>query len=533
MNQNFQNEIDILVATLKAGVSVGGDCCLSSDGKSFIRLKSRVNDLKKDIFFDVLGHCPFVSTPYEEVDVKTTPKAITVDTNALFYLIQREHGFSCKHFRWASKGEPCSTATIANVMRIALEPFGFSQTEINNKAKAFQNYVQAEQDKKDRENSDDLFKVLTYEDVDENKVIEFLYKPWFLMGCLNSLQAPSGVGKSVLMYAIGAKFSRGLDILGTPCSQKSGNVMFITLEDSQEEIKQSFMGAGGDPARLRRLTPEAIGILRFSDYEIIKRIVTENDIKLLVFDPIQDYLDGDINKTKDVVTQLEYLRRVASETNCCILLIRHENKLTKENASTRGMGSGAIRSMVRSQVVVTENPNNPDELIAYHEKHNNTKRGNAIFYTIDSNGEDKKGFAKFLRQEHYTERDLIKAQALAEGLRIDDTISNEPMIQIAQMLLRENPNGVMLTHADYKEIYRRQFKRELTESIGKTANRIGAKATSQVGIDIESIRTQGLGLPYMLNGESHNNLSRHDSRITFKPLKQTSDDYSEQLTMDE
>ena len=304
--------------------------------------------------------------------------------------------------------------------------------------------------------------VTGYDDV-EVKPIDFLFFPWFPRGYLTEVQGDSGSSKSTFMYAVGARVTTGSDLLGVPCEDK-GNVMFITSEDDPGDIKVSFLDAGGDISKLRRIgNPEQIASLNLSQNGATKldKVIKDNNIKLLVLDPIQQFLIGDMNKASETRPQMARLARIAAENHICIVFIAHTGKDTSKAALHRGIGSVDIGASTRSILQVVTDPESDIYKIVFTVKSNlaalqDVQR--AIQYQVRDHGAGFdpethervhfRGHADFVEiKPQYNERLYLKAMRKAEEAKEageDLTYDNDPLVLTARKLIAKNPQGLFI-----------------------------------------------------------------------------------------
>ena len=307
-----------------------------------------------------------------------------------------------------------------------------------------------------------------YDDV-EVKPTDFLFFPWFPRGKLVSLQGDSGSSKSTFMYAVGALVSTGSDLLGVPC-EDPGNVMFITIEDDPGDIKTAFLDSGGDLSKLKRIiNREDITRLNLfpAGAQMIDNIIKAENIKLLVLDPIQQFLNGDMNKANDTRPQLARLMNIAAENNICIVFIEHMGKDTSKSAIHRGIGSVDIGASTRSMIQVATDPEDDFFKIAFTVKNNtadfhDTQR--AIRYQVKDhpgsfNQETRQrdrfhGHAEFSAiLPEYNERLYKKAVRKAEEAEEAEEIlqfsyDDDPLVITARELISYNPQGLFIGSDD-------------------------------------------------------------------------------------
>lgn len=303
--------------------------------------------------------------------------------------------------------------------------------------------------------------ITNYDDV-EIKETDYLFFPWIPRGKLTAIQGDSGSSKSTFMYAIGALVSTGADLLGVPCGDP-GNVLFITNEDDASDILTAFRDAGGDTSHLLRIADrEQIAMIDLSPGGAadIKKIIKDNDIKLLVLDPIQAFLSGDMNKANITRPQLARLMDIAAANNCAIAFIEHMGKDTSKAALHRGVGSVDIAAATRSIIQIVTDPEDDYYKIAFTVKNNTADHHDvrkAIRYQVrDHPGsidpETKKhrhfhGHAEFVDiLPDYTERSYKRAQRNAEdsSLKAEIDYETDPLVITVRELIKYNPEGIFI-----------------------------------------------------------------------------------------
>ena len=307
--------------------------------------------------------------------------------------------------------------------------------------------------------TDKMPSVTGFDDVEESET-DYLFYPWFPRGKLVAVQGDSGSSKSTFMYAIGALVSIGADLLGVPC-EDPGNVMFLTIEDDPGDIKTAFVDSGGNIGRLLRVEDrEEIAKLNLSSAGArkIDNIIKEHDIKLLVLDPIQQFLAGDMNKATETRPQLARLMNIASENHICIVFLEHLGKDTSKAALHRGIGSVDIGAATRSIIQIITDPEDEFYKIAFTVKNNTApfqdiRQG--IRYQVKDhpgsfNHETKKrrhfhGHAELTAKlPEYNERLYRKAQRKAEeqekqALQKEIDYQADPLVLTVRELSRYNP----------------------------------------------------------------------------------------------
>lgn len=304
-----------------------------------------------------------------------------------------------------------------------------------------------------------------YDDV-EIKPIDYLFYPWFPRGKLTAVQGDSSSSKSTFMYAVGAKVSTGADLLGVPC-EDPGNVLFVTIEDDASDIKIAFTDAGGSISNLRRITDrEQIARLDLSSEgaAAIDTIIKQENIKLLVLDPLQQFLTGDMNKANETRPQLGRLMNIAAENNICIAFLEHMGKDTSKAALHRGVGSVDIGAATRSIIQIVTDPEDDCYKIAFTVKNNTAdfhETQRAIRYQVkdhpgrnisqDTNKrEHYHGHAEFIGiLPEYNERLYKKAVRKADDTAEEEILltfeyDEDPLVKTIRAIIAENPQRVFI-----------------------------------------------------------------------------------------
>ena len=343
---------------------------------------------------------------------------------------------------------------------------------------------------------------------------EYLYFPWFIRGKLTSLQGDTGAGKSTFLYAVGAAVSKGSDILGVPC-EDPGCVMYITTEDTHSDILTAHMDSGGDPQKIRFISRDLTARLDLSDggIEILDAIIHRHNLKLLVLDPLQAFLRGDMNKANDTRPQLARLAGLAEKHNICISFIQHMGKDSTKAALHRGVGSVDIGAATRSMLQVVVDPKDPDYRIMFTVK-NNAAAPSEVFtglrYRIRSRAETMEGrhhfhghaeFAELLPfyDEKIYHRELRRAEEREEEdakRRVD--YAKDPLIITARQLIAQNPGGMFIGFSE--------FIRRITEVAGYCPYTQDKSAVTGLAHRIRYVREEAVRTDHFQMDISPNNI---------------------------
>lgn len=341
--------------------------------------------------------------------------------------------------------------------------------------------------------------ITDYGDV-EIKETEYLYFPWFPRGKLTAIQGDSSSGKSTFIYAIGASVTTGSPLLGIEC-ENPGNVIFITSEDDESDILTSFQDSGGDPAKLKRLTRQAISELDLSvdGAKSINDIIERYDIKLLVLDPIQAFLCGDMNKANETRPQLARLMDIAEKHGTTIVFIEHMGKDTSRGAIHRGLGSTDIGAATRSLLQVVCDPEDDNSKIVFTVKNNTASKrdvSKAIKYQIadhpGSYDHHKRKRHHFHGHAVFTEiipdygekayKKALKRSEEAEERAVQMSIDYEsdPLVITSRKLIAQNPGGLFISGDD--------LVRKITECCGHCPYECSKSKTNGIYNRISTVR---------------------------------------------
>jgi hypothetical protein len=177
---------------------------------------------------------------------------------------------------------------------------------------------------------------------------------WLPLGGLVLLAGREGVGKSTIAYEVAAKITRGKlrgAFYGTPKS-----VVISATEDAWEQtVVPRLMAADADLDRVMRVDaetpkglPEAIRLP--DDLDALDELIQEEDVALVLLDPLMGTISGalDSHKDHDIRLALEPVARLASTSQVTVLGLIHENKSGAADLVNRVMASRAFAAVARA-----------------------------------------------------------------------------------------------------------------------------------------------------------------------------------------
>ena len=206
--------------------------------------------------------------------------------------------------------------------------------------------------------------------------VRWLWQGRVPLSALSLLGGREGVGKTVAAMTLTADVTRGrLDGIyhGDPRS-----VIIAATEDSWEHtIVPRLMAAGADLERVFRvdvITSESVetALLLPRDLAALERIILDQQIALVILDPLMSRLDArlDTHKDAEVRQALEPVVTLAGRTGTAFIGLIHVNKSASSDALTTLMGSRAFAAVARSVLFVMTDPDDEDQRLLGVAKNN-------------------------------------------------------------------------------------------------------------------------------------------------------------------
>jgi len=168
----------------------------------------------------------------------------------------------------------------------------------------------------------------------------------------------------------------------------AANVLFITAEDDlNDTIAPRLRKAGADVDCVFSCDDKDTQELSFTSPGF-ENMISRCSPKLVIADPIQAFLgrNVDMHRANEIRPIMSYLRCLAKEYNCAILLIEHLNKNIGGKSLYRGLGTVDISSATRSILMVGSNPEDDTDKGIAHIKTNCGQRGDVVGFTISNRG---------------------------------------------------------------------------------------------------------------------------------------------------
>lgn len=238
----------------------------------------------------------------------------------------------------------------------------------------------------------------------EAKPISWLWPNRIIGGGLTIVTGPVGNTKSLFTIDIAARVtlgSRWPD--GTGHATKGSVILFGREDDPGQVIRPRVEAAGADLSRVHLCEGTATGqrddepasMILEHDIAQLRRALDEiPDCRLIVFDPLPDYIKADENNSAEVRAAIMPLTRLAQEKNVAVIAVLHQNKKNDLSAVQRIAGSAAFTQVARCVLSIGDHPEDKEagpakRRVMLVAKANNTERdvGQAYRLVPRSNGQ--------------------------------------------------------------------------------------------------------------------------------------------------
>ena len=275
----------------------------------------------------------------------------------------------------------------------------------------------------------------------EVEQIQWVWYPYIPYGKITVVQGDPGEGKTTFVLALIALLTKGEPLPEEEHGAEPINVIYQTAEDGlADTIKPRLLSVGADCERVL-VIDENEAELTLSD-ERLEQAITTTGAKVIVLDPIQAYLGGDVDmhRANEIRPIMKRLALLAERTGCAVILIGHMNKMGGAKSAYRGLGSIDIRAAVRSVLVVGRVKDEPTMRIVAHDKSNLASEGKSIAFELNPNtGFAWKGYCETTVDELLCGNGSLlsktaQAENLLQELLSDDEVLSSELVNQAKDL---------------------------------------------------------------------------------------------------
>ena len=263
--------------------------------------------------------------------------------------------------------------------------------------------------------------------------VKWLYQPYVPRGKVTLCAAYPGTGKTFLLCYMAACVSTGKNFFNiVPFENKPGKVIYLTAEDGiGDTIKKRLRICGADMKKVFTVNNNKSSLM--FDSPEIEQFIRDVQPDLMIFDPFQSYIGGDIdmnapNKTGE---RVGHVVELADKYDVAIVIICHFNKNGKGDAITRVLGSTDIMGKCRSYIALGNVPGEEDIKFMSHEKSSLEKKGKTILFEIDVDN----GGIVYLGENSLSMDDYT-------AIRSKNRVKSAPALEGAKQFIVNNmPNG--------------------------------------------------------------------------------------------
>lgn len=210
-------------------------------------------------------------------------------------------------------------------------------------------------------------------------------------GAITLLTGREGIGKSTTSYDLISQITQG-KLPGSHYGTPKG-VGIVATEDAWEEvILPRLVAAGTDVARVfqfEAVNPldESIPLSVPADLGNLAAVCAENDVALIVLDPLMSVIPSgiDTHKDRDVRTALDPLAKFCASSGVAVLGLIHVNKSTGTDPLNSVMASRAFTAVARSVLycIVDPEAEQQDRYVFGHVKSNLGPKQPGLKYRIN------------------------------------------------------------------------------------------------------------------------------------------------------
>lgn len=320
---------------------------------------------------------------------------------------------------------------------------------------------------------------------------EWLWTNRVPLGLVTVFSGDAGIGKTLMVLDFAARLSTGVDFVdGSVNDNDPVSTLLLSNEDDPETlIGPRYAVSGGDLNRLHlvegTVNPkgELVSVNLDKDVQVIEKMLLENsDIKLVVVDPLMNYLGKkDGQKAQDVRAVLMPLSRLAQEFNIAVVIIAHNSKIQGvSNALHKIGGSAGIGEVVRMGWMFTANEDKSVTTMSQI-KYNLGKFNGIDFNTI---GEEIPGQPALGEQ--------AKINYLGENkLAADDIVSDNEDFQVKKER-KESRREQMIKDLfkDKERIYVNDFQKDIVAKLASSWDTV-CRIADKMGVYINGKDTVG------------------------------------------
>lgn len=285
----------------------------------------------------------------------------------------------------------------------------------------------------------------------EEKETEWLIPMWIPKGAITLLGGDGGLGKGFIWCNIVASLSNGAPCIlenQTKAQVEPKRTLILSAEDdaSRTIVKRlKACDANLSNIDIVPMSEERFNSINF-DSEILYQILNNKQYDLVIFDPLQSFIDAnaDMSKRNNMRKILQPLLSYTEVTGITALIVMHTNKRTGVSGRGRFADSADIYDIARSALLLGFTQEQGKRYID-HAKSNLGEMQKTILYAIHD------GIAKYCGRSDKKDADFMAMRAKKQDSPVRAEIKNT-VIDV-------------LNRADSKSLDSKTLKESVKESV--------------------------------------------------------------------
>lgn len=249
--------------------------------------------------------------------------------------------------------------------QINMQDDSVEQNEINNKA----------------------YRDLNFESLKEikPKAVTWLWNGFIPLGNLTILAGAPGVGKTTATCKLLACITKGESVFDMPVQQ--GKVIFYSSEDSySESLLHRLASAGADISQIEILNDESFNPAKDIDTflnNIEEKYLNKpnSNLKVIVLDPLHEFVGGDTNRASNVALALRKLSQFAEKHKLSFIGIHHFSKNSQESTLLDRV-TGSVQYVAKARVVLAIDHDDKGNAFLGVVKSNYSRRNRTLRFEI-------------------------------------------------------------------------------------------------------------------------------------------------------
>lgn len=158
----------------------------------------------------------------------------------------------------------------------------------------------------------------------KEQVLKWLWKPYIPLGKITVVHGIHGVGKSIFMARLAAVCTGSGKIGGINLEEKY-NVLYFTADDDLSEILRPRLVEAGANLEYIYAVHDMLPFTLGDDS--VEQMIEEHQIKIMIVDPIQEYMGHDVYQAppEDTYPIILKLADIANKYGCAVILVAYSD----------------------------------------------------------------------------------------------------------------------------------------------------------------------------------------------------------------